>query len=216
VTASHVRELPPFVNMRQLATGRSLTEPIREASDEELLGLIASGYREALAMLYRRYQDVVFRFALHMGVNESVAEDIVQDTFLAVARGATPNPNGRAKFSTYLYGIVRNLTRRRLRRDSRFAALRHWINDNLSSTEDAVIEDLTRQQMIQRVRHAVLSLPLRYREVVVLCDLHGRDYADAAAIVACPIGTVRSRLFRARGLLAEKLGASLCSHRSKP
>src|SRR5262245_52963659 len=121
--------------MRRLATGRSLTEPIGEMSDEELLDLIASGCREALAMLYRRYQDVVFRFALHMGVTESVAEDIVQDTFLAVARGATPNPDGGAKFSTYLYGIVRNLTRRRLRRESRFAALLHWVHNDLEAQE---------------------------------------------------------------------------------
>jgi RNA polymerase sigma-70 factor (ECF subfamily) len=210
VTASHVRELSPFPKRRQLANRDSLSEPVTELPDEELLRLIALGYREALAMLYRRYQDTVFRFALHMGVSESVAEDIMQDTFLAVARGAKPNPDGEAKFSTYLYGIVRNLTRRRLRRDSRFASLRHWITHNLegqvSTPEQAVVEDVTRQQMIHRVRSAVLSLPLRYREVVILCDLHGRDYADAAAIVGCPVGTIRSRLFRARGLLAEKLG----------
>jgi RNA polymerase sigma-70 factor (ECF subfamily) len=205
-----VRELSPLLKTRQLANRSSLTEPIPELPDEELLRLIASGFREALAMLYQRYQDTVFRFALHMGVSQSVAEDIMQDTFLAVARGAKPHPNGEAKFSTYLYGIVRNLTRRRLRRDSRFASLRRWIKHNpeeqASTPEHALVEDLTRQQMIHRVRSAVLSLPLRYREVVILCDLHGRDYADAAAIVGCPVGTVRSRLFRARGLLAEKLG----------
>jgi RNA polymerase sigma-70 factor, ECF subfamily len=209
------RELSPLVKMRQLATRRSLTEPVVESSDEELLRLVASGCREALATLYRRYQDMVFRFALHMGVSESVAEDIMQDVFLAVARGAKPNPDGEAKFSTYLYGIVRNLTRRRLRRDSRFAVLQRWINHSLeaqiSTPEEAVVEDLTRQQLIHRVRHAVLNLPLRYREVVILCDLHGRDYADAAAIVGCPVGTIRSRLFRARALLAEKLGAGVGS-----
>jgi RNA polymerase sigma-70 factor (ECF subfamily) len=215
VTASYVRELSPFLTRRQLANRSSLTEPIPEVSDEELLRLIASGSRDALAMLYRRYQDTVFRFALHMGVSESVAEDIMQDTFLAVARGAKPHPDGRAKFSTYLFGIVRNLTRRRLGRDSRFASLRWWIKRNLeepvSTPEQTLVEDLTRQQMIHCVRSAVLSLPLRYREVVILCDLHGRDYADAAAIVGCPVGTVRSRLFRARGLLAEKLGAGMSS-----
>jgi RNA polymerase sigma-70 factor (ECF subfamily) len=210
VTASHVRELSPVPRRRQLANRNSLSEPVPELPDEELLRLIALGYREALAMLYRRYQHTVFRFALHMGVSESVAEDIMQDTFLAVARGAKPHPAGEAKFSTYLYGIVRNLTRRRLRRESRFASLLHWIKQDLegqiSTPEQAAVEDLTRQQMIHHVRSAVLSLPLRYREVVILCDLHGRDYADAAAIVGCPVGTIRSRLFRARGLLAEKLG----------
>ena len=156
MTASHVRELSPVPKRRQLANRNSLSEPVPELPDEELLRLIALGYREALAMLYRRYQDTVFRFALHMGVSESVAEDIMQDTFLAVARGAKPHPAGEAKFSTYLYGIVRNMTRRRLRRDSRFASLLHWIKHDLegqvSTPEQAAVEDLTRQQMIQRVR----------------------------------------------------------------
>jgi RNA polymerase sigma-70 factor, ECF subfamily len=187
-----------------------IDDPTRaELADEELLRLIASGYGEALAVLYRRYQDMVFRFALHMGVSEPAAEDITQDTFLAVARGAKPHPDGDAKFSTYLYGIVRNLTRRRIRRESRFASLRHWIKHSLEAqappAEQVLVDDLTRQQTVDRVRRAVSSLPPRYREVVILCDLDNRDYAEVAAIVGCPVGTVRSRLSRARGLLAEKL-----------
>jgi RNA polymerase sigma-70 factor (ECF subfamily) len=55
------------------------------------------------------------------------------------------------------------------------------------------------------VRSAVLALPVHYREVVVLCELHEMDYAQAAAALGCAVGTVRSRLHRARGLLAERL-----------
>jgi RNA polymerase sigma-70 factor (ECF subfamily) len=182
---------------------------VAELPDDELLLLIAAGYREGLAILYRRYRDMVFRFALQMIGNESAAEDIMQDTFLAVARGASQYRGDAAKFSTYLYGVVRNLTRRRLRREFRFASLHWWMRENPethpASPGGAPMEQVQQQQIVARVRRAVLSLPPRYREVVILCDLHGRNYADAAAIVGCPVGTVRSRLSRARGLLAAKL-----------
>ena len=81
--------------------------------------------------------------------------------------------------------------------------------DDYTQPELAVIDDplldLTRREGIDALRRAVQALPRRYREVVVLCDLEEVDYADAAVALGCPIGTVRSRLHRARGLLLEKL-----------
>jgi len=71
--------------------------------------------------------------------------------------------------------------------------------------------DLMRQEGIEELRRAVLALPKRYREVVVLCDLEEVDYLEAARLLNCPIGTVRSRLHRARALLLEKL-----RHRIEP
>ena len=68
--------------------------------------------------------------------------------------------------------------------------------------------DLTRAEGIERVRKAVLNLPIRYREVVVLCDLQEMSYAEAADVLACAVGTVRSRLHRGRQLLATKLSAA--------
>jgi len=65
--------------------------------------------------------------------------------------------------------------------------------------------DLLRREGIEELRRAVLALPKRYREVVLLCDLEEMDYADAATVLNCPVGTVRSRLHRARALLLEKL-----------
>jgi RNA polymerase sigma-70 factor (ECF subfamily) len=74
----------------------------------------------------------------------------------------------------------------------------------LAVTDDPLI-DLTQREGIEALRRAVRALPRRYREVVVLCDLEEVDYADAASALGCPIGTVRSRLHRARALLLEKL-----------
>jgi RNA polymerase sigma-70 factor (ECF subfamily) len=64
---------------------------------------------------------------------------------------------------------------------------------------------MARERMIGVVRQAVQSLPPAYREVVALCDLQEMDYATVAQVIQCPIGTVRSRLHRARGLLLKKL-----------
>jgi len=81
--------------------------------------------------------------------------------------------------------------------------------DDVSRPELAVLDDpsvdLTAREGIEALRRAVQTLPRRYREVVVLCDLEEVDYADAAVALGCPIGTVRSRLHRARGLLLDKL-----------
>ena len=71
--------------------------------------------------------------------------------------------------------------------------------------EPRPLEDLTKAEMIDNVRRAVWSLPERYREVVVLCELQELSYGETAEILGCAIGTVRSRLHRARGLLLAKL-----------
>jgi RNA polymerase sigma-70 factor, ECF subfamily len=187
-----------------------LSDDASEPGDEELLRLIVGGDRDAFVRLYRRYQDVVHRFAMQMSGSRTVAEDITQETFLALTRGARSYNASQAKFTTYLYGVVRHLTRRRLRRDRLYVALTgkadRW-QAREALVEQSLVDAASHRQTIERVRRAVLSLPARYREVVVLCDLHGRGYAEAAAIVGCALGTVRSRLHRARELLRQKLQA---------
>jgi RNA polymerase sigma-70 factor (ECF subfamily) len=69
------------------------------------------------------------------------------------------------------------------------------------------LANLTRAEAVEAVRQAVLALPTHYREVVVMCDLEEMDYAGAASALGCSVGTVRSRLHRARGLLTAKLRA---------
>ncbi len=117
------------------------------------------------------------------------------------------NPE-RGTLSGYLFGIARKQALRLLERgrvdvaiegDSEDAALPEL------SVDDDPLEDLTHHESIEALRRAVAALPRRYREVVALCDLEEIDYADAAAALGCPIGTVRSRLHRARALLFEKL-----------
>ena len=172
-------------------------------SDHALIQRTAAGDREAFATLYRRHQGAVYRFARLMTGSSPAAEDVVQEVFLALMKDAARYDAGRAALTTYLFGMARRVTRRRLLRERRFVEI-----DAGPVAEDAApnaSEALEHSDTLQRLREAILALPSRYREVVILCDLEGVTYAMAAASVGCAIGTIRSRLHRARQLLATKL-----------
>jgi RNA polymerase sigma-70 factor (ECF subfamily) len=177
-------------------------------TDDELLIRVQSGDEQAFLDLYRRRQAALFRFALHMSGSMPVAEDVTQEVFLALLREECGYDPDRGTLSGYLFGIARKLVLRHLERGRSDVVLDTGVEDT-ALTELAVVDDpvveLTRREGIDALRRAVQALPRRYREVVVLCDLEEVDYADAAVALGCPIGTVRSRLHRARGLLLEKL-----------
>jgi RNA polymerase sigma-70 factor (ECF subfamily) len=172
-------------------------------TDPELLIQATAGRQEHFAELYRRRQGSVYRFALQMSGSAAMAEDITQETFLAVLAQEARYDHQRGSVAAFLYGVARNMLLRRLERD------RRYLPENPEWDEPAfecdMLLDLTRAESVERVRRAVLTLPSVYREVVVLCDLQETSYEDAAAALDCPVGTVRSRLNRARGMLARKL-----------
>ncbi len=177
-------------------------------TEDELLLRIRSGDEAAFLALYRRRQAALFRFALHMCGSVPVAEDVTQDVFLALLREECGYDPERGTLSGYLFGIARKLVLRHLERGRADVTL-DLDADESPAAELRVIDDplleLTHREGIEALRRAVAALPRRYREVVVLCDLEEVDYADAAVALGCPIGTVRSRLHRARGLLLDKL-----------
>jgi RNA polymerase sigma-70 factor (ECF subfamily) len=177
--------------------------------DDQLLKRIARGDPEAFTLLFRRRRGEVYRFALHMTGRPAVADDVTQDTFLAVMRDAARYDATRATVVAWLCGIARHHVLRRFERERPMQSIESdddpVLDDRLFAVDQTVLNDLTRAEQVDAVRDAVMTLPLRYREAVVLCDLQELSYADAAAALGCAIGTVRSRLHRGRALLASKL-----------
>jgi RNA polymerase sigma-70 factor, ECF subfamily len=186
-----------------------MSDSLEPENDDVLLARIALGAADALAALFRRRQADVYRFALHMSGTAAIAEDVTQDVFLIVMRDAGRYQPGRSTVAAWLCGIARNCVRQRLERDGKWDSL-----DEGAVSEDpqAVVHpdplgELTRGERVAMLRRAVIALPVRYREVVVLCDLEELSYAEAADALGCAIGTVRSRLHRARTMLAARLAA---------
>lgn len=187
-------------------------------SDEELLRLTGAGDADAFTALYRRRQAGIFRFALQMCGSEGIAEDVTQEVFMTLVGGREGSQlfdPSRGTLASYLYGVARNQVLRRLEKERHFVALIDETTEDGSGAPMTAsgtliaahdpLADLARNELIETVRLAVLALPAHYREVVVLCELHEMSYAEAAMVLGCAVGTVRSRLHRARALLVEKL-----------
>jgi RNA polymerase sigma-70 factor (ECF subfamily) len=180
-------------------------------SDDDLLRLIAKGHEAAFVAFYRKHQSSVYRFALHMSGKTEIAEEVTQEVFLTVMSVAKQYDSKRGSVVSYLYGITRNFVLRCLERERPYvAALEDVENEQAGVVADEhdLLGELARNEQIESLRKAVLALPPAYREVVVLCDLNEMDYAQAAGALGCAIGTIRSRLHRARALLMEKMRAA--------
>ncbi len=179
-------------------------------SDGDLLRLLSGGDEKAFIEFYRKHQGVVYRFALQMSGKTEIAEEVTQDVFVVAMNSGTKYDSERGSVAAFLYGIARNFVLRALERERPYITV---LDDPSGDYADRVVAeqdifgDLAQNERVETLRKAVLALPPAYREVVVLCDLHERDYAEAASVLGCAIGTVRSRLHRARALLTEKMRA---------
>jgi RNA polymerase sigma-70 factor (ECF subfamily) len=175
------------------------------ATDAALVRRVRQGDEDAFALLFAKHHAAIYRYALQM-CGPSAADDVVQEVFLALLRQTDHYDPGRGAVLTYLYGIARHHVLKRLSPSGVEAPLDEDEADHAAVPATA-LDDLSRAETVEQVRQAVHSLPPAYREVVVLCELHELDYESAASVLGCPIGTVRSRLHRARTLLMTKLAA---------
>ena len=209
---------------------RGMKRPVRpsvpqnEQPDDGLVRRIRAGDQEAFRAVYDRCQAPIFRFALHMSGSRTVAEDVTQEVFMALIKDGGSFNAAQGTLSAYLFGVARNHLWRHLEKERLLVPLPE---EDLSGARVSRLEgngsgsangnghhpaktvvspaDFARDEMIGLVRQAVLSLPPNYREVAVLCDLEEMSYSDAAVALDCAVGTVRSRLHRARALLTQKL-----------
>lgn len=193
-----------------------------EISDDGLVARMVAGDEDAFVLLYRRRQGSVFRFVLHMCGNRAIAEDVTQEVFLALIRDAKRFDPSRGSVGAFLVGIARNHLKKRWEQDRRLVIVGDASSDGLERAitkegfggvgeyraVDGRMEkpasELIAMDQVDMVRKVIATLPEKYREVVVLCDLQEMSYEKAAASLGCPVGTVRSRLHRARAMLLEK------------
>jgi len=181
--------------------------------DLNLYRQLAKGCEEAFSILYERYQGPIFRFAWHMSGNDATAEDVTQEVFMQLIRNPGGYDSAKGSVAGYLFGIARNLTRRRMGRtrlDEPLAEDGNEGNESAPACETDLLAELTRADLLECLQKAVLVLPEQYREVIVLCELEEMSYPDAARILQCPLGTIASRLHRARVMLKAKLECQGC------
>ena len=176
------------------------TSPAATPTDVELVRRASGGDREAFAAIYERHRMMVYRFARLMTGSDATADDVTQEVFMTLIRTLSSYEPQRSALVTYLYGVARNVTRNRLRRDRRFVALDR-VADAPCSSADNPHAAAERAQERGQLRRAILSLPSRYREAVILSDVQGLAYVETARVLHIPVGTVRSRLSRGRQLI---------------
>lgn len=177
--------------------------------DDALVERAQSGDLLALEELFNKYRNQIFSLAYRMTGSTSDAEDLCQEIFLQVMR-KIGSFQGRSSFSTWLYRVSMNRSRDYLRRKKR--------NPELLSQEGEVpepwdpgrdaggLESVAISSEAQRiVQEALVQLPLSLRAPLVLHELEGLQYHEVASLLRLPVGTVKSRIFRARIKLAEVL-----------
>ena len=178
--------------------------------DDVLLRRSARGDEEAFTLLYRRHQAPLFRFALRMSGSAWAAEEIVQDVFMTLIREPNKFDPERGTLGAFLYGVARNRIMKHLERTPRDFSLDEKFDGNTRAQAGATVpptpaEWAELRERSEQVRAAVLELPVEFREAVALCELEELSYEEAAKLLDCPIGTIRSRLHRGRALLLAKL-----------
>jgi len=178
--------------------------------DDVLLRRAAKGDEEAFTLLYRRNQAALYRFVLRMTGSAWIAEEIVQDVFMTLMREPKKFDASRGALGSYLFGIARNRVMKSRERATREVSLEEKREDG--SDRGIVLQDkftpatwTEQKERLEQVRAAVLELPAQFRETVVLCELEELSYEEAAQLIGCPVGTIRSRLHRGRALLLAKL-----------
>jgi RNA polymerase sigma-70 factor, ECF subfamily len=174
--------------------------------DARCMARLAAGDAAALKILYERHGRRLLRFSAAMCRSRHAAEDLVHDTFVALLGEAQNYDAAQGTVLAYLCGVLRHRVSHHHRRERRWLPLG---DDALSTPHEteSPAEAVARGENTAAFRRAMLELPAPHREVIALCDLEELPYTTVAAILDCPIGTVRSRLHRARALLTLRLAS---------
>ena len=177
------------------------------SDDAKCMARLAEGDGVALRTLYERHGHALLRFSTAMCRSRQAAEDLVHDTFLALLRERTLFDPAQGTVFAYLCGMLRHRVARHYRQQRRWVALDPDVAGVADHAHDAEspVDEIARTELNQAFHQVMLELPVSHREVIALCDLEELPYTTVATILDCPVGTVRSRLHRARALLTIRL-----------
>ncbi|MGZ5032607.1 MAG: RNA polymerase sigma factor [Usitatibacter sp.] len=182
-------------------------------AEHALLARMKQGDEAAFVALYRRHKDAIYRFALLYSGSPACAADVTQDTFVHLMTQSGQYDPARGTVGAWLCGVARNMARKQagVREDPTDPA---DLDDDTDPVEanvdrDSPLERVLRSEAAEQVRAAVASIKPHYRDVLILCELAELSYAEAAQVCGIDIGTVRSRLSRARAQLAQRLAPCL-------
>lgn len=187
-----------------------MTMPPQDLQPElALLARMKQGDEAAFVALYRRHKDAVYRLALLYSGSSAAAADATQEAFIHfITRPGQYDP-ARGTLAAWLCGVARNIARKALGGREDATAPEDLASDVAPREEhidrDTPLERILRGEVAEQVRCAVASLAPHYRDVLILCELSELSYAEAAQLCGIEIGTVRSRLSRARAQLAQRL-----------
>ncbi|HUL96622.1 MAG TPA: RNA polymerase sigma factor [Usitatibacter sp.] len=172
-----------------------------------LLARMKAGDEAAFVQIYRRHRDRVYRLALLYSGSAAQAADISQETFMHLITRPGQFDPARGALGAWLCGVARNLARKGAdgREEATDPAELEDGESGAQSDPDSPLERLLRAETAEQVRRAITALAPHYRDVLILCELAELSYAEAAQLCGIDIGTVRSRLSRARARLAQSL-----------
>ena len=187
-----------------------MTMPPKDLQPElALLARMKKGDEDAFAELYRRHRDAVYRLAMLYSGSTAHAADVTQETFVHFMTRPDQYDPMRGTLAAWLCGVARNMARRAVsgREDATDPEV---LADDTSPHEshidrDTPLEKILKGETAEQVRRAVAQLKPHYRDILILCELSELSYAEAAQVAGIDIGTVRSRLSRARAQLAQRL-----------
>jgi RNA polymerase sigma-70 factor, ECF subfamily len=180
--------------------------------DAKYVAQLVAGDGAALRPLYERHGRALLRFSAAMCRSRQSAEDLVHDTFVELLREPSNFDPTQGTVFGYLCGVLRHRISHHYRHQKRWVALDDGADGeggHATHAHDApgLVDEIARSELTAAFRQAMLELPPPHREVIALCDLEELPYATVATILDCPVGTVRSRLHRARALLTLRLAS---------
>lgn len=174
-----------------------------------LLARMRQGDETAFVTLYRRHRDAVYRLALLYSGSAAQAADVTQETFVHFMTRPDQFDPLRGTIGSWLCGVARNLARKSLGHREDATDPESLASDTAPFEEhvdhDTPLEQLLRNETAEKVRACLAAIAPHYRDVLILCELSELTYAEAAQVCDIDIGTVRSRLSRARAQFAQRL-----------